>query len=187
MSDATIAEVAAAWGSAARRAAQAGADVLEIHHAHGYLLHQFLSAIANRREDAYGGTLEERAGFALRVIAAVRAEWPRPRPLFLRISAHDWVEGGLTPADFVRLAPRLANAGIDLLDCSSGGIIAVPPPSDLIRPGYQVPLAERIRRETGIPTMAVGLITGAAQAEAIIAEGAADLVAVGRELLRDPH
>lgn len=187
MAPETIDRVVAAWGAAARRARDAGVDVIEIHHAHGYLLHQFLSPLTNRREDAYGGGLKERARFTLRVIDAVRAEWPIPRPLFLRISASDWVDSGLTPDDWIELAPRLARSGIDLLDCSSGGAVPAPPPAGLLTPGYQVPFARRIRADGRIPTMAVGLVTDPVHAEEIVREGSADLVALGRELLRDPH
>jgi 2,4-dienoyl-CoA reductase-like NADH-dependent reductase (Old Yellow Enzyme family) len=176
-----------AWRASARRALDAGFDLIEIHHAHGYLLHQFLSPLANRRTDAYGGSLDNRARLSLRVVRAIREVWPATRPLFMRVSASDWTEGGIAPRDFSRLAPALLDAGVDLLDCSSGGILAVPPPAGAVGPGYQVPFASEIRRDGRIPTMAVGLITDPGQAEAILSGGHADLVALGRELLRDPH
>jgi len=176
-----------AWRDAARRAHHAGCDVIEIHHAHGYLLHQFLSPLSNRRNDAYGGSLENRSRLLFRVVDAVREAWPAEKPLFLRVSATDWVDGGLTPDVFVALAPQLSAHGVDVIDCSSGGNLPVPPPAGVIKPGYQAPFAERIRKEGGIATMAVGLITEPAQAERIIAEGQADLVALAREMLRDPY
>jgi 2,4-dienoyl-CoA reductase-like NADH-dependent reductase (Old Yellow Enzyme family) len=175
------------WRGAARRAIEAGFDLIEIHHAHGYLLHSFFSPIANHREDTYGGSFDNRARLTLRVARAIREVWPAERPLFLRVSASDWNAQGITPADFSRLAPALIEAGVDLIDCSSGGIIPAPPPAEMVGPGYQVPFASEIRRDGRIPTMAVGFITGPGQAEAILAGGHADLVALGRELLRDPH
>jgi 2,4-dienoyl-CoA reductase-like NADH-dependent reductase (Old Yellow Enzyme family) len=186
----TIAEIdriVEAWREAARRAHEAGCDAIEIHHAHGYLLHQFFSPLSNRRDDAYGGSFENRSRLTLRVIAAIRSIWPAEKPLFLRASATDWIEGGLTPDDFIRLSPALIEHGVDVVDCSSGGNIPAPPAADLLEPGYQAPFAERIRNEGRIATMAVGIITDPEQAERIIAEGRADLVALGRELLRDPY
>jgi 2,4-dienoyl-CoA reductase-like NADH-dependent reductase (Old Yellow Enzyme family) len=170
---------------AAGRALRAGFNVVEIHGAHGYLIHEFLSPLSNRREDEYGGTLDNRLRFALEVTEAVRGIWPANLPLFFRISATDWVPGGWTDDDSVELARRLRGLGVDLVDCSSGGnaLDARIP----LGPGYQVPFAERIRRETGMPTGAVGLITTPQQADDIVRSGKADLVLLARELLRDPY
>jgi 2,4-dienoyl-CoA reductase-like NADH-dependent reductase (Old Yellow Enzyme family) len=181
-----IDDIVGAFRESARRADQAGYDVIEIHHAHGYLLHQFLSPLSNLRADAYGGSREGRARLLFRVIEAIRSVWPATKPLFLRVSATDWNERGLTPDDFVTLAPALREHGIDVIDASSGGNLPAPPPAAAIGPGYQAHFAGEIRKRGGIATMAVGIITGAAQAEKIIADGQADLVALGRELLRDP-
>ncbi len=177
--------IVAAFAAAARRALAAGFDVVEVHAAHGYLLNQFLSPLANRRDDDYGGPLRNRARLLLRAVEAVRAVWPEERPLFVRISATDWAEGGVTVEDQVQVARWLKGRGVDLVDCSSGGIGQ--PPPDRVGPGYQVPFAERIRREAEIPTMAVGLITTPELADEIVRNGRADLVALGRELLRHPH
>ena len=158
---------------------------MEIHGAHGYLIHEFLSPLSNRRTDEYGGTLDNRLRFALEVTEAVRGAWPANLPLFFRISATDWVPGGWTGDDSVELVRRLRSLGVDLVDCSSGGNAAdarIP-----LGPGYQVPFAERIRRETGMPTGAVGLITTPEQADEIIRSGQADLVLLAREFLRDPY
>jgi 2,4-dienoyl-CoA reductase-like NADH-dependent reductase (Old Yellow Enzyme family) len=171
--------------SAARRALAAGFQVAEIHGAHGYLLHQFLSPLCNRREDEYGGSFRNRTRLLCEVVAAVRAEWPERMPLLVRISATDWVEGGWDLEQSVALAALLKPLGVDLLDCSSGG--AVPGARIPLAPGYQVPFAARIRQDAGLATGAVGLITGAGQAEAILQAGQADLVLLGRELLRDPR
>lgn len=174
------------WSSAARRAADAGFEVLELHGAHGYLLHSFLSPLSNRRSDAYGGGFTGRVRFVLEVVKAVRAVWPERLPLFYRTSAVDGQEEGLRIEDTVELARELKACGVDVLDCSSGGIGAggarIPR-----GPGFQVPFAQRVRIETGLPTMAVGLITDPAQAAAIIDEGKADLVAVGRQCLEDAN
>jgi 2,4-dienoyl-CoA reductase-like NADH-dependent reductase (Old Yellow Enzyme family) len=174
-----------AYGRAARRAADAGFRVVEVHAAHGYLLHQFLSPLSNRRDDAYGGTLENRMRFPLLVARAVREAFPAGRPVFVRVSATDWAEGGWDLPETVELSRRFAALGVDLVDCSSGGNVAhakVP-----ATPGYQVPFAAAIRRQAGIATAAVGLITEPAQAEAILAAGDADLVLLARGLLRDPY
>jgi 2,4-dienoyl-CoA reductase-like NADH-dependent reductase (Old Yellow Enzyme family) len=171
--------------NAAIRALRAGFEVVEIHGAHGYLIHEFLSPLSNRRTDEYGGTLDNRLRFALEVTEAVRGAWPANLPLFFRISATDWVPGGWTDDDSVELVRRLRSLGVDLVDCSSGGNAAdarIP-----LGPGYQVPFAERIRRETGMPTGAVGLITTPQQADEIIRSGKADLVLLAREFLRDPY
>ena len=180
-----IARVVADFAAATRRARGAGFRVVEIHAAHGYLLHEFLSPLSNVRTDAYGGTLANRARLLREVVAAVRGAWPAPAPLVVRVSATDWVEGGWDIGECVELARWLKQDGVDLIDCSSGGNAAqahVP-----IGPGYQVPFAARIRREAGIATGAVGLITDARQAEAILERGDADLVFLARELLRDPY
>ena len=173
-----------AFRAAAVRALQAGFQVVEIHGAHGYLIHQFLSPLSNRRDDEYGGAFDNRIRFALEVSQAVRAVWPPHLPLFLRISATDWMEGGWTPDDSVELARRVKPLGVDLVDCSSGG--SSPLAKIPLAPGYQVPFAERIRRETGLLTGAVGLITTPAQADEIIRSGKADMVLLAREFLRDP-
>jgi NADPH2 dehydrogenase len=176
--------VVSAFRAAAQRALAAGFDAVEIHSAHGYLLHQFLSPISNQRTDEYGGSLENRARMLLRVVDAVRAVWPEQRPLLVRLSCTDWVEGGLTIDNQVQVARWLRAHGVDMVDCSSGGISSVAPPAG---PGYQVPFAEKIRREAGIATMAVGLITAPEMAEEIVRNGRADVVALGRELLRHPY
>ena len=173
------------FASATRRAATAGFRVAEIHAAHGYLLHQFLSPIANRRTDSFGGSLENRMRFPLRVVEAVRSAWPDDLPLFLRISATDWVEGGFVPDEAIAFVRQAHTLGIDLVDCSSGGMH--PRAQIPIGPGYQVPFAERIRAETGVATAAVGLITTARQAADIVERGQADLVLLGREMLRSPQ
>ena len=182
-----IEEIIGAWRDAASRALAAGFDTIEIHGAHGYLLHEFLSPLSNRREDEFGGSLINRARLHIRVAQAIRGVWPAERPLMLRVSASDWVEGGTTPDEIVALVPALRDAGIDLIDCSAGGAIPVPASAIALGPGYQVHLAEQIRREGKIPTVAVGLISEPEQADRVIREGRADLVALGRELLRDPQ
>lgn len=185
MSVAAIEQLTKDFASAAKRAREAGFEVVEIHAAHGYLLHEFYSPLSNFRTDAYGGSFENRIRLLTEVVAAVQTEWPKEFPLFVRISSTDWVEGGWTVADSVALATRLQKAGVDLIDCSSGGNIGhVRTP---VAPGYQVSFASRIRNETGILTGAVGLITTAEQAEAIIAKEEADLVLIARESLRDPY
>ncbi|HJW73862.1 MAG TPA: hypothetical protein VJ486_13645, partial [Geothrix sp.] len=170
---------------ATRRAARLGFDGIEVHGAHGYLLHQFLSPLSNHREDAYGGSFENRTRLAREVAAALRRVWPGELPLFLRLSATDWAEGGWDLEQSVELAKALKPLGVDLVDCSSGGL--VPGAKIPVAPGYQVPFAARLRAEAGLPTGAVGLITTPDQAERILAEGSADLVLLGRELLRDPR
>lgn len=180
-----IAGVVDAFRASAIRAAGAGYRWLELHGAHGYLAHEFLSPLSNARTDDYGGSFENRLRFTLEVTRAVRAVWPENLPLTWRISATDWVEGGWTPDDSVTLARRLKDEGVDLVDCSSGG--NVPHAKIPVAPNYQVFLSERIRREAGIATAAVGLITEAAQADTIIREGKADLVLMAREFLRDPY
>lgn len=177
--------VITAFVAAAQRALAAGFQVAEIHAAHGYLLHQFLSPLTNHREDGYGGSFENRTRLLREVTAAVRDAWPERLPLFVRLSATDWVEGGWDLEQSVELAKALSDLGVDLVDCSSGGL--VPRAEIRLGPGYQVPFAARIRREAGLPTGAVGLITDPQQAEDILAQGAADLVLLGRELLRNPR
>ncbi len=180
-----IAAIVAAFAKAARRALDAGFDVIELHAAHGYLIHEFLSPLVNTRTDAYGGSYDNRVRLCLEVVDAVRASWPDRLPLFVRISATDWKDGGWDLDQAVELARRLRARGVDLVDCSSGG--AVHDQVIAVGPGYQVPFAERIRRDAGVPTGAVGLITQAEQADAIIAGGQADVVLLARELLRDPY
>ncbi|WP_330284450.1 NADH:flavin oxidoreductase/NADH oxidase [Streptomyces sp. NBC_00588] len=180
-----IREVVGQFADAARRALAAGFEVAEVHGAHGYLINQFLSPHSNKRTDAYGGTYENRTRFALEVVDAVRAVWPDDKPLFFRISATEWLEeGGWTDDDTVRFAVDLQAHGVDLLDLSTGGNTAgvrIP-----VGPGYQVPFAARVKAETTLPVAAVGLITETEQAEKIIANGDADAVLLGRELLRNP-
>jgi len=181
-----------AFRAAARRAVTAGFRLVELHTAHGYLLHQFLSPLANRRTDAYGGSLENRMRLPLAVAAAVREALGPDLPMSVRISSVDGAQGGWTLDDSVLYARELARIGVDLVDCSSGGISGSATASkdpDALRPqpGFQVPFAERVRREAGVPTIAVGLITEPAQAEAVVAEGRADLVAIGRQALIEPN
>ncbi|ADD44611.1 NADH:flavin oxidoreductase/NADH oxidase [Stackebrandtia nassauensis] len=187
-----IGEIVGQFADAARRALAAGFEVAEIHGAHGYLVHQFLSPYSNHRTDAYGGSFEGRIRFALDVVDAVRAVWPEELPVLFRLSATDWLaedpeddREGWTADDTVRFAKELQAHGVDLLDVSTGG--NVPDAKIVTGPGYQVPFAERIRAETGLPVAAVGLITEAHQAEDIVASGKADAVLLGRELLRDPY
>jgi 2,4-dienoyl-CoA reductase-like NADH-dependent reductase (Old Yellow Enzyme family) len=182
---AQIAEVVEAFAAAAARALAAGFQVIEIHGAHGYLLDEFLSPLANHRTDGYGGSFENRIRIVLEVITAIRKVWPGSLPLFLRISATDWAEGGWEIADSVELARRVTPLGVDLVDCSSGGM--VPWAKISPRPGFQVPFAQRIRQETGILTGAVGMITDPSQADQIIQGEQADLVLLAREFLRNPY
>ncbi|MCC6611362.1 MAG: NADH:flavin oxidoreductase/NADH oxidase [Burkholderiales bacterium] len=177
--------VVEAFAGAARRADRLGFDAVELHGAHGYLLHEFLSPIANRRDDEYGGSLENRMRFPLEVFDAVRAVWPPGKPLGVRLSCTDWVEGGWDIDQTVELARALAARGCDWIDCSSGGVS--PRQKIPLAPGYQVPFAERVRREAGIPTIAIGLITDPHQAEEIVWSGKADLVALARGMLYDPR
>ena len=180
-----IQSVVRAFVAAAHRARQAGFRVIEIHAAHGYLISEFLSPLANHRTDEYGGSLENRIRLLIEVVRAVRGMWPESAPLFVRISATDWEEGGWTLDDSVALAKHLKDSGVDLVDCSSGG--NVPPARIPVGPGYQTPFAERIRREAKILTGAVGMITGPAQADHIIRTGQADVAIIGREFLRNPY
>jgi 2,4-dienoyl-CoA reductase-like NADH-dependent reductase (Old Yellow Enzyme family) len=180
-----IAGVVEAFGVAARRALAAGFDVIEIHAAHGYLLHEFYSPLVNTRTDEYGGPFDNRVRLCLEVVDAVRRVWPERLPLFVRISSTDWAPGGWDVEQSVEVARRMRERGVDLVDCSSGG--AVHHQQIAVGPGYQVPFAERIRRDAGVATGAVGMITEAAQADAIIGAGQADVVLLARELLRDPY
>jgi len=180
-----IASIVTAFATAAGRALTAGAELIEIHSAHGYLLNSFLSPISNQRTDAYGGSFDNRIRMLYEVVSAVRKVWPEKYPLFVRISATDWTEGGWTIEDSVALAKVLKPLGVDLIDCSSGGNVStarIP-----LGPGYQVPFAERIRREAGIMTGAVGMITQPAQADEIIRGEQADIVILARQFLRDPY
>jgi 2,4-dienoyl-CoA reductase-like NADH-dependent reductase (Old Yellow Enzyme family) len=174
-----------AFAQAARRALAAGFDFVEIHAAHGYLLHEFLSPLSNQRTDAYGGSFENRARLLLEVVDSVRAAWPAHLPLFVRISATDWAEGGWSVDESVALAGHLRAHGVDLIDVSSGGL--VPHAKIPVGPAFQTPFAARIRAEAAIPTAAVGMITDPQQANAIVADGQADFVFLAREMLRDPY
>ncbi len=185
MAEAQIESVAQKFAEAAERAVAAGFQVVELHMAHGYLLHEFLSPLSNRRTDRFGGSLENRMRFPLLVAEKVRRAWPSGLPLFVRISVSDWAEGGWDLSQSVALCHALKALGVDLVDASSGGLVSdarIP-----VGPGYQVPFAEAIRKETGMPTAAVGLIWEPAQAEQIIATGQADAVMMAREFLRDPY
>jgi 2,4-dienoyl-CoA reductase-like NADH-dependent reductase (Old Yellow Enzyme family) len=180
-----VVDIVTAFQSAARRAVDAGFQVVEIHGAHGYLLNQFLSPLSNYRTDRYGGSFENRTRLLLEVVEATRAVWPARLPLFVRLSCTEWTDGGWDGDDTVALAPLLAERGVDLIDCSSGGNVAtarIP-----MAPGYQVQFAERVRREAGVVSGAVGLITSPELAEDIVANGRADAVLLARELLRDPY
>lgn len=185
LSVAEIAGVVDAFAAAARRARAAGFRVIELHAAHGYLLHQFLSPLSNRRADEYGGSFENRVRLTLDVVEAVRREWPDDAPLWVRVSATDWALGGWDVEQTVALARLLADRGVDLVDCSTGGLVGgvkIP-----VGPGYQVEFAERVRRDVGVATGAVGLITTPEQADAVVREGHADVVLLARQLLRDPY
>ena len=180
-----IAEIVESFAAAARRAVQAGFQVVEIHAAHGYLLHEFLSPLSNRREDEYGGSFDNRTRVIREVVSAIREEWPERYPLFVRISATDWAEGGWDLPQSIELVKHLIPLGADLIDCSSGGL--VPHANIPIAPGYQVPFAEEIRKQTGALTAAVGMITSAKQADDIVRNGQADMVLMAREFLRRPY
>src|SRR5438105_11747117 len=180
-----IREIVAAFAAAARRACDAGFRVIEIHAAHGYLIHEFLSPLSNHRDDAYGGSFENRTRLIREIVTAVRSSWPKGAPLFVRISASDWVEGGWDLEQSIELARSLKQIGVDLIDCSSGG--TVPHAKIPAGPGYQTPFAHRIRHEAEILTGAVGMITSPVQAEQIIGTGQADAILMAREFLRDPY
>jgi 2,4-dienoyl-CoA reductase-like NADH-dependent reductase (Old Yellow Enzyme family) len=184
LTKAGIARIVQAFRAAAARALAAGLDVIEVHGAHGYLPHSFLSPVSNTRNDEYGGDLAGRMRFALEVVRAVRKKWPKGKPLFFRTSSIDGIAGGWTIEDTVALAKEVKAAGVDVIDCSAGGFSG----SRLdMGPGYMVPFAARVRKEAGIATQSVGFITDPAQAEAILQRGDADLIAVGRQALLDPH
>jgi 2,4-dienoyl-CoA reductase-like NADH-dependent reductase (Old Yellow Enzyme family) len=185
LDDKGIARVIEAFAQAARRAVEAGSRIIELHAAHGYLLHEFLSPLSNQREDRYGGSFENRTRLLRETVEAVRRVLPDRDALFVRISGTDWADGGWTADDSVALARQLMPLGADVCDCSSGGL--VPHARIPVGAGYQVPIAERIKRETGMPTAAVGLITAPEQAEQIVRSGHADLIVMARELLRDPY
>jgi len=185
LSKSEIRGIVEAFAAATRRSLQAGFNVVEIHAAHGYLAHEFLSPLSNQRADEYGGSFENRVRFTLEVTDAVRAEWPRELPLFLRISAMDWAPGGWTVDDSVALSKLAKARGVDLIDCSSGGLTLAQKIE--LGPGYQVPFAEKVRREAGIMTGAVGMLTTAEQCEEVVASGRADIVLLAREFLRDPY
>jgi 2,4-dienoyl-CoA reductase-like NADH-dependent reductase (Old Yellow Enzyme family) len=180
-----IASVTAAFREAARRALAAGFQVIELHFAHGYLVHEFLSPLSNRRTDRYGGAFDNRARLALEITRQVRGVWPEDRPLLARISCSDWASGGWDMDESVRLAALLKGEGVDLVDCSSGGNIH--DARSAAGPGYLAPCAERIRREAKVPTAVVGFITSPQQADHVLRSGQADLVAMARQLLREPY
>jgi 2,4-dienoyl-CoA reductase-like NADH-dependent reductase (Old Yellow Enzyme family) len=184
LSSEQIDQIVENFAMAAKRALQAGFNLIELHAAHGYLLHQFLSPLTNQRTDEYGGIFDNRIRLVMRVVEAVRQVWPNENALLVRLSATDWVEGGWNLTETIELVRQLKNAGVDLIDCSSGG--TVPDAIIPLAPGYQVPFSAEIRK-TGILTGAVGLITQAKQANEIVENGQADLVFMGREMLRDPH
>ena len=188
MNEGDIARVIAAFGDAAGRAAKAGFKVIEVYAAHGFLIHQFLSPIANQRTDQWGGDAEGRRRFAVGVAQAIRAQWPDELPLIFRLSATDWVDGGIEPADTVETARALAAAGVDMIDCSSGGIGGRERPQRMkIEQGFQVPFAAQVRRDADLATMAVGFLWDAEVCESVVADGQADMVALARELLDDPN
>jgi 2,4-dienoyl-CoA reductase-like NADH-dependent reductase (Old Yellow Enzyme family) len=178
-------KVVSQFAAAARRSLEAGFKVIEIHMAHGYLLHEFLSSVSNQRTDDYGGSLQNRTRFPLSVARAVRESWPAGFPLFVRISCTDWVDGGWNLAQSVELSRQLKEIGVDLIDCSSGGL--VPYAKIPVGPGYQTPFAAEIRSKVDISTGAVGLITDPVQAEQILMTGQADVIIMARELLRNPY
>ena len=184
MTPAQVADVPELFAAAARRARAAGFDVVEVHAAHGYLLHQFLSPLANSRTDEYGGSADGRSRLVEETVSAVRAAWPEELPVLVRLSATDWLDEGLGVDDVATVAGRLGSLGADLIDVSTGGVA---PASIAVGPGYQVPHARRVREVSGLPVSAVGLISEPAQAEQILVEGSADAVMLGREALRDPY
>ncbi len=185
LDEAGLERLRAAFADAARRALRAGFDAIEVHSAHGYLLHEFLSPLSNQRTDAYGGSLENRMRFPLEVIRAMRAVWPKDKPLGIRISATDWTEGGFTPDEACIYAKEFAAAGIDYVCVSSGGVVAK---ADIpVGPGYQVDLAAAVRKACGLPVRAVGLIATPEQAESVLIEGRADMIAIGRGFLDNPR
>jgi 2,4-dienoyl-CoA reductase-like NADH-dependent reductase (Old Yellow Enzyme family) len=184
MAPTQVADVPERFAAAARRAREAGFDAVEVHAAHGYLLHQFLSPLANTRTDDYGGSAAARSRLVEETVSAVRSAWPEDLPVLVRLSATDWLDEGLAVDDVAEVAGRLGMLGSDLIDVSTGGVV---PASIAVGPGYQVPHARRVREVTGLPVSAVGLISEPAQAEQILVEGSADAVMLGREALRDPY
>ena len=188
LSVAEIKEIVALWKAATLRSLEAGFDVLEVHGAHGYLLHSFLSPLSNHRSDEYGGSFENRIRLALEIVETVRAAWPEDKPLFFRTSSSDYVDEGWKIEDTVKLARELKTRGVDVIDCSSGGIAGSATAAPIKRyPGFQVPYAEQVKKEANILTQAVGIILNGTQAEEVLQSGRADLIAVGREALSDPH
>ena len=187
LDEAGIERIIADFARAAQRTLAAGGTVIEVHGAHGYLVHQFLSPLVNKRSDRWGGSFENRTRLALAVARSVRTVWPERLPLFFRVSATDWVDGGWDIEQTVELAKQLKPEGVDLIDASSGGAVNIGRGAIPVGPLYQTPFAERIRREAAIATGAVGMITEPADAEAIVAGGRADLIVMARELLRDPY
>lgn len=185
LSEAGIARIVRAFGDAAERALRAGFRVLEVHAAHGYLLHEFLSPLANRRTDQYGGSFDNRIRALLETVRSVRARWPERLPLLVRISATDWAEGGWDLEQSIELARRIAAEGVDLIDCSSGGLL--PGVKIPVGPGYQTAFAERIRREARVRTGALGMIRSPDQADHVLRSGQADVVVIARQFLRDPY
>ena len=185
LEEADIGKIVEAFAAAAKRAEQAGFQVLEIHGAHGYLIHEFLSPLSNKRSDRYGGSFDNRTRLVRDIATAVRRVWPEGNPLFVRISATDWAEGGWDEDQSIELARQLGRLGVDVIDCSSGGLL--PGTSPPLRPGYQAPFAQRLRSSAGIRTAAVGLIGETALAEKILDQGDADLVLLAREFLRQPY
>jgi 2,4-dienoyl-CoA reductase-like NADH-dependent reductase (Old Yellow Enzyme family) len=183
-----IAVLRQSWKDATRRAIDAGFEVLEVHGAHGYLVHEFLSPLSNQRTDRYGGSFENRIRLALEIVSDVRSVWPADKPLFFRVSSVDGVDGGWTLEDSIALAKELRPLGVDVMDCSSGGLLGSATAARVKRyPGFQVPYSAAIRHESGLATMTVGLILEATQAEEILRKGEADLIAIGREALRNPN
>ncbi len=187
LNESQIETIVAAFALAAQRTLDAGGTVIEVHAAHGYLIHEFLSPLVNKRTDRWGGSFENRTRLAIAVVRAIRAVWPERLPLFVRLSCTDWVEGGWEIEQSVALAKLLKDEGVDLIDASSAGAVNIPKSSLPVGPLYQTPFAENIRHDAGIATGAVGMITEPADAEAIVAGGRADLVVMARELLRDPY
>ena len=185
LDDAGLAKVKADFVAATERSVRIGFDLIEMHGGHGYLLHQFLSPLSNQRNDRYGGSIEGRMQFPLEVFQACRAVWPEHLPMGIRLSATDWVDGGLTVEETIEVAKAMKAAGCDFVDVTSGGLH--PDQKNSVGPGYQVPFAERVRKEASITTMAVGMITDPTQAEEIVASGQADMVAIARGMMDDPH
>ena len=188
MTEVDIQRVIASFGAAARRAAQAGFKIIEVYAAHGFLGHQFLSPIANQRTDQWGGSLANRMRFCIEVARAIRANWPEVCPLAFRLSATDWIDGGLEIEDTVAVARALKEEGVDIIDCSTGGIGGKDRPRRMkIEQGFQVPFAQAVKRDANLATMAVGFLWDAQQCEDIVATGKADMIAIARELLDDPN